>query len=62
MDFQFTEEQQMLIDTIRKMGKRENLRERAAEIDRSAKYPFDLIPKFADMGLLGMILSPEYGG
>jgi alkylation response protein AidB-like acyl-CoA dehydrogenase len=62
MDFSFTEEQRMLVDTLRTMGKREKLDERAAEIDRTGEFPHDLIPLFAEMGLLGMVLSPEYGG
>ncbi|MBN2284546.1 MAG: acyl-CoA dehydrogenase family protein [Deltaproteobacteria bacterium] len=62
MDFKFTQEQEMLIETLRSMGKRENFRELAAEIDRTGEFPFHLTQKYAELGLLGMTLSPEYGG
>ena len=44
------------------MGKRENFRELAAHIDATGEFPHHLIGKYAGMGLLGMTLSPEYGG
>ena len=62
MDFKLTDEQLILIDTLRKMGERENLNQRAADIDRTGEFPYDLMARYADMGLLGMVLSPEYGG
>jgi butyryl-CoA dehydrogenase len=62
MDFKLTEEQYMLVETLRKMGERENFREQAAQIDRSGEFPAHLMAKYAEMGLLGMVLSPEYGG
>lgn len=62
MDFAFTEEQKMLVETLRTMGERENFRDLAKKIDASGEFPVHLVPKFAQMGLLGMALSPEYGG
>jgi butyryl-CoA dehydrogenase len=62
MDFNLTEEQQMLIDTLRTMGERENFRDLAKKIDETGEFPWDLMPKYADLGLLGMTLSEEYGG
>lgn len=62
MDFSLTKEQQMLLDSLRDMGKRENFTELAAHIDRTGEFPQHLMAKYADMGLLGMTLSPEYGG
>jgi alkylation response protein AidB-like acyl-CoA dehydrogenase len=62
MDFTFTEEQNMLIDTLRTMGKREKFKELAAHVDATGEYPYHLIPKFAEMGLLGMTLKSEPGG
>lgn len=62
MDFGFTSEQQMLIETLRTMGKRENFRELAVKIDETGEFPFHLVKMYADMGLLGMTLSSEYGG
>jgi alkylation response protein AidB-like acyl-CoA dehydrogenase len=62
MDFSLSEEQLMLIETIRKMGEREKFRELAVQIDSTGEFPFHLMGMFSDMGLLGMSLSPEYGG
>ncbi|MCU0576783.1 MAG: acyl-CoA dehydrogenase family protein [Desulfobacterota bacterium] len=62
MDFNLTDEQRMLIDTLRTMGEREKFRDLAQQIDASAQFPYHLIPKYAGMGLLGMTLSPAYGG
>ena len=52
----------MLLDSLRDMGKRENFRELAAEIDRTGEFPQRLMEKYAKMGLLGMTLSSNYGG
>lgn len=62
MDFSLNEEQRMLIRTLQTMGEREKLKERAAQIDRSGEFPVDLLGKYGEMGLLGMTLSPDYGG
>ena len=62
MDFSFTKEQEMLIETLRTMGKRENFKELATQVDSTGEFPHHLIKKYAEMGLLGMTLSPEYGG
>ncbi|MFA6451464.1 MAG: acyl-CoA dehydrogenase family protein [bacterium] len=62
MDFNLDKEQQMLVDMLRKMGKRENFKKLAAEIDKTGEFPGFLMKKYADLGLLGMTLSPDYGG
>ncbi|MGD0765512.1 MAG: acyl-CoA dehydrogenase family protein [Dehalococcoidia bacterium] len=62
MDFELSEEQRILVDTLRDMGKREDFRSLAAEIDRTAAFPRYLAERYAEMGLLGMTLSLEFGG
>ncbi|MDD3249504.1 MAG: acyl-CoA dehydrogenase family protein [Smithellaceae bacterium] len=62
MDFSLNDEQKMLIRTLQTMGEREKLKERAVQIDRSGEFPADLLGKYGKMGLLGMTLSPDYGG
>ncbi|PIP42705.1 MAG: butyryl-CoA dehydrogenase, partial [Desulfobacterales bacterium CG23_combo_of_CG06-09_8_20_14_all_51_8] len=52
----------MLICSLKDMGKRENFTQLAADIDATGEFPHHLIPKYAEMGLIGMTLSPEYGG
>ena len=62
MDFELNAEQRMLVETLRDMGKRENFRKLAEEIDRTGEFPRHLVTKYAELGLLGMTLSPEHGG
>ncbi|MFH1135848.1 MAG: acyl-CoA dehydrogenase family protein [Pseudomonadota bacterium] len=62
MDFNLTPEQLMLVNTLRAMGQRENFRELAMEIDRTGVFPYNLMRKYSEMGLLGMTLSPDLGG
>jgi butyryl-CoA dehydrogenase len=62
MDFELSEEQRALVETLRTLGEREKFKALAAEIERSGKFPAQLMKKFAELGLLGMTLSPEYGG
>jgi alkylation response protein AidB-like acyl-CoA dehydrogenase len=62
MDFLLNDEQQQMIDMLRTMGKREHFKELAVEIDRTGEFPRSLMTKFAELGLTGMTLSPEYGG
>jgi alkylation response protein AidB-like acyl-CoA dehydrogenase len=62
MDFKLTEEQQLLTQTIREMGEKEGFKELAAEVDKTGEFPWQLLPRYAEMDLLGMTLSPDYGG
>jgi alkylation response protein AidB-like acyl-CoA dehydrogenase len=61
MDFDLNEEQRMLVDMLRTMGKREDFKKLAVEIDRTGEFPTHLLKKYAELGLLGMTLSPERG-
>lgn len=62
MDFELHEEERALVETIRTMGQREKFRELAARIEETGEFPLHLLGKFAELGLLGMTLSPGYGG
>ncbi len=62
MDFTYSEEQQMLIKLIHDLGEREKFKDLAREVDKTYQFPFQLIPKYAELGLLGMTLSTEHGG
>lgn len=62
MDFNFSDEQNMLIDTLRTMGERENFKDLAKKVDETGEFPWELMEKYADLGLLGMSLSEENGG
>jgi alkylation response protein AidB-like acyl-CoA dehydrogenase len=62
MDFKLTREQTMLVESLKDMARREKFKDLAAHIDETGEFPFFLVEKFAGLGLLGMTLSPEYGG
>ena len=62
MDFTLNEEQKMLVETLRTMGQREKFKDLARHIDETGEFPYDLLKKYADLGLLGMTVSAEHGG
>jgi len=61
MDFQLTDDQQMIADQLRKFMDRE-VAPGARERDRAETFPGDILKKFADQGFLGGVVSTEYGG
>ncbi len=61
MNFDPTEAQQLIRDMVREFAEKE-IRPRAAEIDRSDEFPWDLWRRMAELGILGMSLPSEYGG
>jgi alkylation response protein AidB-like acyl-CoA dehydrogenase len=61
MQYTLTSEQEMLRDTVREVT-REKVWPRAAEIDRSAEFPWDMAHQFRDLGLMGLAVPEEYGG
>jgi len=61
MDFNLTEEQRVLRQTIREFAAAE-IAPGASERDQEARFPHELIPKMAELGLFGIMVPPEYGG
>src|ERR1700716_3420846 len=61
MDFDFSEEQIAIRDTIRELVQ-DRVAPRAAEIDEKAEYPKDIEKLFAENGILGIPFPEEYGG
>src|SRR5258706_9235075 len=61
MDFELSEEQIAIRDTIRELVK-DKVAPRAAEIDAKAEYPKDIEQLFAANGILGIPFPEEYGG
>ncbi|MGE3674382.1 MAG: acyl-CoA dehydrogenase family protein, partial [Polyangiaceae bacterium] len=61
MDFQLTEEQAMLQQTAREFADRE-IAPKAAEFDKQARWPVEIVKQMADLGFLGMMVPTEYGG
>jgi len=62
MDFRFTEEQEMLRDTVRRFVEKEIPPEVAREIDAREEYPHGLLQKLCDLGFMGINVPEEYGG
>jgi alkylation response protein AidB-like acyl-CoA dehydrogenase len=61
MDFILTEEQEILKESIRNFAEKE-IRPRIKESDEKGKWPEELTKKLAEMGLLGIVIAPEYSG
>ncbi len=58
---EFTEEQKILRETMRKFSEKE-VAPLAYEIDRDERFPTESFNKLRDMGLLGLTVDPKYGG
>jgi alkylation response protein AidB-like acyl-CoA dehydrogenase len=59
--FPFSEEQLMLRDMVRDFVNSE-IKPIAAKIDQEERIPPELIQKLKDLGLMGAVFPPEYGG
>lgn len=55
------DEQNMILDMVRAVAK-EKVRPRAAEIDETGEFPWDILDLFAEQGILTPLLPEEYGG
>jgi alkylation response protein AidB-like acyl-CoA dehydrogenase len=61
VDFRPSEEQELLRASVREFAEAE-MRPHVMEWDESQHFPLDLLPKLADLGLMGIQLAEEYGG
>lgn len=61
MDFAFTTEHEMLQKTVRDFAGKE-IRPVIGEYDREHKYPHFLLPKMAELGVMGICIPVRYGG
>jgi alkylation response protein AidB-like acyl-CoA dehydrogenase len=61
MDFRPSQEQEILRRTVREFAEAE-MRPHVMEWDETQHFPMDLLPKLADLGLLGIQFPEEYGG
>jgi alkylation response protein AidB-like acyl-CoA dehydrogenase len=61
VDFSFTDEQNQLRRSIREFAEGEIL-PHVMEWDEASKFPIEIMPKLAEMGLLGVIFPEQYGG
>jgi butyryl-CoA dehydrogenase len=61
MDFDLTEEQTLIRDTARDFAARE-IAPKAAELDKTARWPAEIVERLGELGFLGMAIPSEYGG
>lgn len=62
MNFELTDEQKDIRDTIRKFMVRECSREVASQLDGRGEFPGEMLKKIVGMGFCGLNIAEEYGG
>ncbi|MCW9706052.1 acyl-CoA dehydrogenase family protein [Fodinibius salsisoli] len=61
MDFELSEEQQLIRDSMRDFAKR-YIAPDVKERDANKTFPYDLVQRLAEQGFMGMVHPVEYGG
>ncbi|MDX9906057.1 MAG: acyl-CoA dehydrogenase family protein [Bacteroidales bacterium] len=61
MNYDLTEEQNMIRETVREFAERE-IKPVAKELDEKSEFSVDLTKKMGELGLFGMYLPEKYGG
>ena len=61
MNFSFTEEQKMIQESAKDFAENE-IAPTAVERDKNAIFPSEIVKKMGELGFMGMMVSPDYGG
>jgi alkylation response protein AidB-like acyl-CoA dehydrogenase len=61
MNFELSDEQRLLRDTVRDFARGE-VAPVAEELDRTKSFPYELVAKMGELGLMGIPFPEEYGG
>lgn len=61
MDFDLTDEQKMIREMSRDFAD-EVIAPRAGEMERTGEYPYDIMAKMGELGMLGIPFPEKYGG
>src|SRR5215208_2509231 len=61
LNFDLTEEQRLLEQSVREWGARE-IAPRIRDLDREHRFDEKILPQMAELGLLGCSVPAEYGG
>ena len=61
MKIEHTEEQRLVQKSVREFAAAE-LRPNAAKWDREGRFPLEIVPKLAGLGLFGLVVPQEYEG
>ena len=62
MDFEYSSEQKLLWDTVRKLMRRVATPEYLRRLDRERLYPYELYDAWVEAGLFALPFAEEYGG
>ncbi|MHC1736396.1 MAG: acyl-CoA dehydrogenase [Ignavibacteriaceae bacterium] len=61
MNFRFTDEHEMIRQTAKEFAEAE-IAPSAVERDINAEFPAEIVKKLGELGFMGMMVSPDYGG
>jgi alkylation response protein AidB-like acyl-CoA dehydrogenase len=61
MDFDLTDDQRMIRDMVRDFAQKE-IAPIAAEMDKTEEFPWPVVRKMGELGLLGLPIPEKYGG
>src|ERR1017187_3357734 len=61
MNFEYTENQKMIAQTIREFGEK-HIRPFIMEWDERQHFPIELFKKLGELGMMGVLIPEEYGG
>jgi short/branched chain acyl-CoA dehydrogenase len=61
VDFELTDEQRLVRDTVRDFARSE-VAPVAEELDRTKSFPYEIVAKMGDLGLMGIPFPEDYGG
>jgi alkylation response protein AidB-like acyl-CoA dehydrogenase len=61
MYFDFTEDQKLIQQTAREFA-REEIAPTAVQRDKDGTFPTEIVAKLGELGFMGMMVSPDYGG
>jgi alkylation response protein AidB-like acyl-CoA dehydrogenase len=61
MDFDLTDEQRLVRETVREFARQE-VAPVAEELDREKRFPYEIVSKLGGLGLMGVPFPTEYGG
>jgi alkylation response protein AidB-like acyl-CoA dehydrogenase len=61
MNFDLSPEHELIRDTVQEFA-RERVAPLAEELDREARFPYELVAGAAELGLMGIPIPEEYGG
>ena len=61
MDFDLSDEQKLIQSTVREFARQE-IAPVAEELDRTHSFPYEIVAKLGELGLMGIPFPEEYGG